>query len=146
MTDQILDRANVVAAGSATTREDAIREAGELLVRAGADEPGYVDSMQDRENTVSTFMGNGLAIPHGTNESKDEIVRPALSFVRYPSPLDWGGEEVRFVVGIAGRNNEHLDILSKIAIIFSDDDAVQRLIAAPTAAELHALLSEVNES
>ena len=82
MTDQILDRANVVAAGSATTREDAIREAGELLVRAGAVEPGYVDSMQDRENTVSTFMGNGLAIPHGTNESKDEIKRSALSFIR----------------------------------------------------------------
>ncbi|WP_285114688.1 PTS sugar transporter subunit IIA [Leifsonia sp. fls2-241-R2A-40a] len=145
MTDTILDRANVVAAGSATTREDAIREAGALLVQAGAVEPGYVDSMQDRENTVSTFMGNGLAIPHGTNESKDEIKRSALSFIRYSSPLDWGGEEVRFVVGIAGQNNEHLEILSKIAILFSEEDDVQKLIDAPDADALYALLGDVNE-
>ena len=145
MTDTILDRANVVAAGSATTREDAIREAGELLVQSGAVEPGYVDSMRQREETVSTFMGNGLAIPHGTNESKDEIKRSALSFVRYSSPLDWGGEEVRFVVGIAGQNNEHLDILSKIAILFSEEDDVQQLIEARDADALFALLGEVNE-
>jgi PTS system mannitol-specific IIA component len=145
MTDTILDRANVVAAGDATTREDAIREAGELLVRAGAVLPGYVDSMAQREATVSTFMGNGLAIPHGTNESKDEIVRSALSFIRYSSPLDWGGEEVRFVVGIAGRNNEHLDILSKIAILFSEEDDVQQLIDAPDADTLFALLGDVND-
>ena len=145
MTNTILDRANVVAAGSAATREDAIREAGELLVRAGAVEPGYVDSMQERERTVSTFMGNGLAIPHGTNESKDEIKRSALSFIRYSSPLNWGGEEVRFVVGIAGLNNEHLDILSKIAIIFSEDDEVQALLDAPDADALFAALGDVNE-
>lgn len=145
MTDTILDRANVVAAGSATTREDAIREAGALLVNAGAVLPGYVDSMQDRENTVSTFMGNGLAIPHGTNESKDEITRSALAFIRYSSPLDWGGEEVRFVVGIAGQNNEHLEILSKIAILFSEEDDVQKLIDAPDADALFALLGDVNE-
>lgn len=145
MTDTILDRANVVAAGSATTREEAIREAGELLVGAGAVAPGYVDSMLKREKTVSTFMGNGLAIPHGTNESKDEISRSALSFVRYSSPLDWDGDEVRFVVGIAGQNNEHLDILSKIAILFSEEDDVAGLLAAPDADALFALLSDVNE-
>jgi PTS system mannitol-specific IIA component len=102
--------------------------------------------MLEREGSVSTYMGNFLAIPHGTNEAKDQIRRSALSVVRYDEPVDWGGEEARFVVGIAGIENEHLDILSKIAIIFSDDDAVQALIAAPTAAELHALLSEVNDS
>jgi PTS system mannitol-specific IIA component len=142
---EILDRVNVVAAGTATTREDAIREAGELLVKAGAVEPGYVDSMYDRERTVSTFMGNGLAIPHGTNEAKGEIKRSALSFIRYTSPLDWGGEEVRFVVGIAGLNNEHLEILSKIAILFSEEDDVQQLIDAPDADALFALLGDVNE-
>jgi PTS system mannitol-specific IIA component len=142
---EILDPVNVVADGTATTREDAIREAGELLVKAGAVEPGYVDSMYDRERTVSTFMGNGLAIPHGTNEAKDEIKRSALSFIRYTSPLDWGGEEVRFVVGIAGLNNEHLEILSKIAILFSEEDDVQQLIEAPDADALFALLGDVNE-
>jgi PTS system mannitol-specific IIA component len=145
MTDSILDRTNVVAAGTATTRDGAIREAGELLVRAGAVEPAYIDSMGDRERTVSTFMGNGLAIPHGTNEAKDEIKRSALSFIRYTDPIDWDGEQVNFVVGIAGQNNEHLDILSKIAIIFSEDDEVEKLVEAPDADALFALLGDVNE-
>jgi len=102
--------------------------------------------MLEREGSVSTYMGNFLAIPHGTNEAKDRIRRSALSVVRYDEPVDWNGEEARFVVGIAGIENEHLEILSKIAIIFSDEDAVQGLIAASTAQELHALLSEVNDS
>jgi PTS system mannitol-specific IIA component len=89
-------------------------------------------------------MGNFLAIPHGTNEAKDAIVRSALSFVRYADPIDWDGQEVRFVVGIAGRDNEHLDILSKIAMIFSDAAAVDRLLALPDADALYAELSNVN--
>ena len=142
----VLSLSQIRLPGTARTKDDAIREAGQLLVDAGAVTPSYIDSMFDRERSVSTYMGNYLAIPHGTNEAKDQIRRSALSVVRYDEPVDWGGEEARFVVGIAGIENEHLDILSKIAIIFSDDDAVQSLIAAATAEELHALLSEVNES
>ncbi|GAA4377250.1 PTS sugar transporter subunit IIA [Agromyces bauzanensis] len=146
MTDQILPADHVRLAARATSRDDAIREAGAILVDAGAVEPGYIDSMLEREGSVSTYMGNFLAIPHGTNEAKDQIRRSALSVIRYDEPVDWDGEEARFVVGIAGIENEHLEILSKIAIIFSDEDGVQRLVAAPTAAEPHALLSEVNAS
>lgn len=142
---EILSESSIVAAGSATTRDDAIREAGQLLVDAGAVRPEYLDAMLARESTVSTYMGNYLAIPHGTNEAKDSIIRSALSLVRYENPIDWGGEEVRFAVGIAGQNNEHLDILSKIAILFSDEDDVARLIDAPDADALYAQLSEVNE-
>ncbi len=145
MSEEILPAGNVRLAGGASSRDDAIREAGAILVEAGAVDPGYVDSMLEREASVSTYMGNYLAIPHGTNEAKDQIRRSALSVIRYDEPVDWGGEETRFVVGIAGIENEHLDILSKIAIIFSDDDAVQRLVDARSAEELHALLSEVNE-
>lgn len=146
MTDQILPAANVRLAARATSRDDAIREAGAILVDAGAVDPGYIDSMLAREASVSTYMGNFLAIPHGTNEAKDQIRRSALSVIRYDDPVDWNGEEARFVVGIAGIENEHLEILSKIAIIFSDEDEVQRLLDAPTAADLHAQLSEVNAS
>ena len=144
MTDHILTPQNVVAAGSATTKDEAIREAGELLVAAGAVLPEYVDAMLERESSVSTYMGNYLAIPHGTNEAKDAITRSALSLVRYETPIDWDGDEVRFAVGIAGLNNEHLEILSKIAIVFSDEDEVQKLIEATDAAELFSLLEEVN--
>ncbi|HEV7848528.1 MAG TPA: PTS sugar transporter subunit IIA [Mycetocola sp.] len=144
MTDNILTPENVVARGSATTKEEAIREAGGLLVAAGAVKPEYIDAMLEREASVSTYMGNYLAIPHGTNEAKDAISRSALSLVRYADPIDWDGEQVRFAVGIAGLNNEHLEILSKIAIVFSDEDEVQKLLDAADANELFALLEEVN--
>ena len=144
MTDQILEPGNVVAAGTATTKDDAIKEAGALLVAAGAVTQAYVDSMFDREASVSTYMGNFLAIPHGTNEAKESILHSALSLVRYDTPIDWDGNPVRFAVGIAGLNNEHLAILSKIAIVFSDEDEVQKLIDAANAGEIYALLEEVN--
>ena len=144
MTNRILELGNVVAAGSATTKLDAIREAGALLVSAGAVREDYVDSMFDREASVSTYMGNFLAIPHGTNDAKESIVRSALSLVRYAEPIDWNGQQVRFAVGIAGLNNEHLEILQKIAIVFSDEDEVQKLIDAVTAEDIFTLLEEVN--
>lgn len=145
MTEEILPEGNVRLAARAASRDDAIREAGQILVEIGAVDTAYLDSMLEREASVSTYMGNFLAIPHGTNEAKDHIRRSALSVIRYDEPVDWGGEEARFVVGIAGIENEHLEILSKIAIIFSDDEAVGRLLAAGSSAELHGLLSEVNE-
>ena len=144
MSDDILTRANVVSEGSATTKEEAIREAGALLVSSGAVDGSYVDAMLEREKSVSTYMGNLLAIPHGTNESKDAIKTSALSLVRYDQPIDWDGEEVRFAVGIAGVGDEHLGILSKIAVVFSDEDEVAKLVAAPDADALYALLDEVN--
>ena len=144
MTDQILELGNVVGAGTATTKNDAITEAGALLVAAGAVTQAYVDSMFDREASVSTYMGNFLAIPHDTNEAKESILHSALSLVRYDTPIDWDGNPVRFAVGIAGLNNEHLTILSKIAIVFSDDDEVQKLIDAANAGEIYSLLEEVN--
>jgi len=144
MTQSILEPQNVVAAGAATTRDEAIREAGALLVAAGAVKQEYVDSMFVRENSVSTYMGNFLAIPHGTNDAKESIVRSALSLVRYAEPIDWNGQPVKFAVGIAGLNNEHLEILSKIAIVFSDEDEVQKLIDAGSQDEIFALLEEVN--
>ena len=101
--------------------------------------------MFEREKSVSTYMGNFLAIPHGTNEAKDTIARSAISVVRYDAPIDWNGNEVRFAVGIAGVNNGHLEILGKIAIVFSDSDEVDKLLAAGSADELYQLLSAVNE-
>ena len=131
--------------GEATSKDDAIREAGQLLVTAGAVSPAYVDAMFEREKSVSTYMGNFLAIPHGTNEAKDTIERSAISVVRYDQPIDWNGNDVRFAVGIAGVENGHLEILGKIAIVFSDSDEVEKLLAARSADELYQLLSAVNE-
>ncbi|PPH02839.1 PTS sugar transporter subunit IIA [Rathayibacter sp. AY1H3] len=140
----VLTIGQIDASGTATTKEAAIKEAADILVGVGAVTPAYYEAMLAREATVSTYMGNLLAIPHGTNDAKDEIRSSALSFVRYAQPIDWDGNEVRFVVGIAGVDNEHLEILSKIAIIFSEEDEVQKLLDAPDAQSLYSLLGEVN--
>ncbi|AZZ56054.1 PTS sugar transporter subunit IIA [Rathayibacter iranicus] len=141
---EVLTIGQINASGTATTKEAAMKEAADMLVGVGAVTTAYYDAMLAREATVSTYMGNLLAIPHGTNDAKDEIRSSALSFVRYAQPIDWNGNEVRFVVGIAGVNNEHLEILSKIAIIFSEEDDVQKLLDAPDAQALYSLLGEVN--
>jgi PTS system mannitol-specific IIA component len=145
MSDDILTAERVVLADRTPSREEAIRDVGRLLVDAGAVQPGYIDSMLAREATVSTSMGNYLAIPHGTNEGREFIDRTALAVIRYPDAIDWDGDEVRFVIGIAGRENEHLEILGRIAVLFSDDDDVQALLSAPDAAALFGIISAVNE-
>ena len=141
----VLNPSHIKVPGAARSKDDAIREAGQLLVDAGAVTPAYVDAMFEREKSVSTYMGNFLAIPHGTNEAKDAISRSAISVVRYDAPIDWDGNEVRFAVGIAGVENGHLEILGKIAIVFSDTDEVDKLLAARSAGELDQLLQAVNE-
>jgi mannitol PTS system EIIA component len=141
----VLTPSHIKVPGEARSKEDAIREAGQLLVDSGAVSPAYVDAMFDRERSVSTYMGNFLAIPHGTNEAKDTISRSAISVVRYDQPIDWGGNEVRFAVGIAGVENGHLEILGKIAIVFSDSDEVEKLLGAGSADELYELLQAVND-
>jgi len=141
----ILTLNQIKVPGKATNKDEAIAEAGQILVDAGAVTAAYVDAMYEREKSVSTYMGNFLAIPHGTNEAKDAIKASALSVVRYDSPIDWDGNEVRFAVGIAGLNNGHLEILGKIAVIFSDMDEVDKMIAAGSADEVYELLNAVNE-
>ena len=140
----ILALSSVKVPGAATSKEDAIRESGQLLVESGAVTPAYVDAMFEREKSVSTYMGNYLAIPHGTNEAKDTITRSALSVVRYDRPIDWDGNQVRFAVGVAGVEGGHLEILNKIAIVFSDMDEVEKLLAAESAEEVYTLLHAVN--
>ena len=140
----VLNIRSITLHGSARSKDDAIREAGQMLVEGGAVDNGYVSAMYDREKSVSTFMGNGLAIPHGTNEAKQFVNRSAMSFVHYDQPIDWNGNPVRFVIGIAGKNKEHLTILGKIARIFSDMESVQALEEARTEQEVLDILKKVN--
>ena len=141
----VLTLEQITTSPRATTKDEAIQEAADMLVAAGAVTPDYADAMRAREASVSTYMGNLLAIPHGTNESKDSILTSALSVARYETPLDWDGNPVKFVIGIAGKDGGHLEILSKIAIVFSEEDDVAKLEAAPDAAAILELLGDVNE-
>ena len=140
----ILAPESIVLAGTATTRDAAIDEAGRLLLERGAVDTGYLDAMHEREKSVSTYMGSFLAIPHGTNAAKDHIMKSAVSVVRYPNGIDWNGKEVKFVVGVAGINNEHLQILSSIAKVFTNKAQVAQLEAATTVEEVLDLFRKVN--
>ena len=146
MAHEVLTVGQVRIHTDGATQEQAMKEAADILEAAGAVTSAYYDAMQQREQTVSTYMGNELAIPHGTNETKDTILESGLSVVRYDGGVDWGGEPVTFVIGIAGKGGEHLEILSQIAIMFSEDDDVAKLKAAATPEELYDLLASVNES
>ncbi|MFJ6279197.1 MULTISPECIES: PTS mannitol transporter subunit IICBA [Arthrobacter] len=140
----ILVADSVILSGSATSRDAAIDEAGQLLLARDAVDEGYLQAMHEREESVSTYMGSFLAIPHGTNAAKDHIRKSAVSFVRYPEGLDWNGKEVKFVVGVAGVNNEHLHILSSIAKVFTDKAQVAQLEAATSAEEILEIFRKVN--
>ncbi|NIK71409.1 MULTISPECIES: PTS sugar transporter subunit IIA [unclassified Paenibacillus] len=116
---------------------EAVRLAGELLVNAGHADPSYVESMVEREQSLSTYMGGGLAIPHGTNESKGSIKSTGLSIVQIPAGVDFGeGNIAHLVIGIAAVGDDHLDILTNVAMVCSDDDNLERILKASTAEEM----------
>lgn len=109
------------------TKEEAIRRAGELLVERGSVEPGYVDAMLDREKVITTYMGMGVAIPHGTGSAKDMVKQTAISLVQYPEGVDFGEEKAQLVFGIAGLGDEHLDLLGKIAEFVDDPEVLEEM-------------------
>ncbi|KUM35883.1 PTS mannitol transporter subunit IICBA [Arthrobacter sp. EpRS71] len=140
----VLLRESVILNGTSRDRDAAIDEAGKLLLDRGAVDVSYVHAMHEREESVSTYMGSFLAIPHGTNDAKEHINHSAVSIIRYPEGIDWGGKQVKFVVGVAGINNEHLHILSSIAKIFTNKAQVAQLEEATTVDEVLELFGKVN--
>ncbi|WP_413377357.1 PTS sugar transporter subunit IIA [Alkalihalobacillus sp. 1P02AB] len=141
---QILAKENIQFNGQAKTKEEAIKEVGAILTEKGYVNPSYVEKMLEREELTSTFMGNMLAIPHGTDDAKKEVIASGLAVQIYQDPIDWNGEEVRLVVGIAGIGDEHLEILSQIAIVCSEEENVNKIVEASEPSEVLALFEEVN--
>jgi mannitol PTS system EIIA component len=127
------------------SQEEAIRRAGALLVANGYVEDRYIDSMLEREKSISTYMGNAVAIPHGTNDSKQWITRSGLSVITIPDGVEYGdGETAHLIIGIAGKGDEHLDILSRISIVVSEEENVERIVGAETKEELIAIFEEAD--
>jgi PTS system mannitol-specific IIC component len=144
LSGDLLLRESMVLDAAGDTRDEAITRAGQLLVQAGAVDASYVDAMHAREATVSTYMGNLLALPHGTNEAKGSVRRTALAFVRYPDGVDWNGKPVRFVVAVAAQGDDHLALLGRIAKVFADEEQVARLERATSTEEVLEVLGAVN--
>ena len=125
---------------TAIDQEDAIRQTGAALLEAGAIDGSYIDAMLERERSVSTCVGEGVAIPHGTLAGKDSVKNDALVVLRFPDGVDWDGNDVRVCVGIAARGNGHIALLSQLAIVLLDPDKAATLRAATTSAEVYELL------
>ena len=143
-----LKASNIKLNQSFATKEEAIRAAGELLVKDGAVEENYVDSMLEREKNVTTHMGNFVAIPHGTDESKRYVKSTSISILQVPQGVNFApGEKeekmAMLIFGIAGVGDEHLDVLSQIAVFCADVNNVVKLVNAESAEEIVAMLEEV---
>lgn len=132
----MIKKENIKLNQNAATKEEAVKLAGQILVDDGAVEPAYIESMLEREEVVSTFMGNGLAIPHGTDEGKTSVLTSGLSLVQIPDGVDFDGNDTKVVLGIAGKENEHLELLQKIAIIFSEEENAEKVVNATSADEI----------
>jgi PTS system mannitol-specific IIC component len=109
------------------SKEAAIQAAGDLLEKLGYVDHEYVDAMQDREKLVTTYMGMGVAIPHGTTEAKRNVKKTGIVFIQYPDGVDFGDEKAQLVFGIAGIGGEHMDLLSKLCTLLEDENLLETL-------------------
>lgn len=135
---------NVKVGCKADTKENVIRQIGQMLVDNGYVNPSYVDAMVKREESFSTYMGNELALPHGVEEAKKEIKASGIAVMIFPEGTDWGGETVKVVVGIAGVGEEHLQILSVIAEQALEEGNMERIING-SAQEVYEILKGGND-
>ncbi len=141
----VLPRQNVKLDLTATSKDDAIRQAGRVLVECGAAEPDYIEGMLARELQTTTFLGQGVAIPHGTNEAREHIKSAALGFLQFPDGVDWDGHDVNVVIPIASNSNEHVALLAALASTLADKDRAEALRSAGSVDEVLDLLTPEEE-
>jgi phosphotransferase system HPr (HPr) family protein len=141
MTDTVLAPSAVVVGAEATDKEEAIDRVGGLLVEHGYVTADYVTAMRDREAIISTYLGNGIALPHGTSEAQETILRTGLAVVQYPDGVPWGDEPAKLVIGLAATSDEHIGILSRLAGILGDAELCERLAHSADPLEIHRVLT-----
>lgn len=125
------------------SKYDAIKMAGELLLAGGYVNEHYIEEMVKREDLSTTYIGNDIAIPHGTEAAKNDVLNSGISVIQVPEGVDFNGDKARVVFGIAGKNNTHLEILANIAVFCSDMDNVEKLVKAETKEEIMNLLGGI---
>ncbi len=124
---ELLYEENVRVNCKAQSKEQVIRTVGQMLVDSGYVDQPYVEAMLEREKSFSTFMGNGLALPHSVEAAKKDIEASGIAVMTFPEGIDWGGETVKVVIGIVGVGEEHLQILSVVADKMLDEEAADRI-------------------
>ena len=129
---------------TADNKAQAIRFAGEMLVSGGYVEPDYIDAMLAREALTTTYLGESIAVPHGTVEAKDRVLRTGIVICQYPQGVRFGDEPddvARLVIGIAARNNEHVQVIARLANALDDKDVIERLTQTSSVQEILQILS-----
>lgn len=139
MTD-LLQLAGIELSATASSREEAVVFCGNLLVSLGAVRPEYVAAMWEREQTLSSCLGEGFAIPHGTDASRSAVIFDQLVFVRFLEAVPWEDDQVRVCIGIAAKGEAHVDILGNLADLLLDEGAVDRLLTSVDKSEILSLL------
>ncbi len=135
---------NVFLGLRAENKHQAIRFAGEQLVKNGYVHPDYVDAMLEREKMTSTYLGESIAVPHGTVAAKDRVIRTGVVFCQYPDGVKFGVEEedvARLVIGIAAHNNEHIQVIASLTSALDDENVIEKLANTTDAADVLELLS-----
>ncbi len=124
---QVLIKEGIRLNQAPVSKEEAIQAAGELLHQLGYVDETYVDAMQEREKLITTYMGMGVAIPHGTSQAKGTVKKTGIVFLQYPEGVDFGDEKAQLVFGIAGIGDEHLDLLAKICEVLEDEEVLEKM-------------------
>jgi PTS system mannitol-specific IIC component len=138
-----LSESNIFLGLQASNKEDAIRFAGEQLVKGGYVQQEYVEAMLAREQLTSTYLGESIAVPHGTIEAKDRVLKTGIVFCQYPAGIRWGDDEddsARLVIGIAARNNEHINVITKLTTALDEDGVIDRLANTTSVEEVLTIL------
>jgi phosphotransferase system HPr (HPr) family protein len=137
-----LESSNVQLRAVVASKSEAIRQVGKLLVDSRHIEPGYIDSMLGREKVANTFLGNGIAIPHGLPKDRELILRTGIAVMQIPAGVEWNpGETVYVVVGIAARSDEHIEILTNLTHVLDDEKLIQQLSTTENAEDIIARLT-----
>jgi mannitol PTS system EIIA component len=126
---------------SATDRFGVVRQCGAVLLEGGYVDAPYVDAMVEREQTLSTYLGEGFAIPHGTNASREHVREAGIAVLRFPAGVDWEGEDMRVAVAVASASDEHVAVLRELATVLADPESAARLRDATDPAVILELLS-----
>ena len=126
----VIEKQNIFLNQKPDTKENVIRRIGAVFSERGYTDESYTQAMLDKEKIFNTYMGNFVALPHGIEEAKKDIKKTGIVLITVPEGQDWGAKEkVKVVIGIAAVGNEHLEVLSKIALSFSDANGIDRLLA-----------------
>jgi PTS system mannitol-specific IIA component len=124
------------------SRDEAIRQAGSVLETAGRVTSEYADRMLERESDVSTFVGEGVAMPHGTRAAAECILEEGLCLLQFIEPVGWAGQPVTLVIGIAAAGRRNITLLSQLALVLLDEGRADALRSATTARQVRQLLAE----